>query len=44
MLFGKPERPEVCSSLQPSPEMCGTSAAQAFAILIQLENQTTPAK
>lgn len=43
MLFGKPNRPEVCSSLQPSPEMCGTSTAEAFAILIQLENQTTPA-
>jgi hypothetical protein len=43
MLFGKPNRPEVCSSLQPSPEMGGTSTAEAFAILIQLETQTTPA-
>ncbi len=28
-IFGDPARPAVCSSLQPSLEMCGTSVAAA---------------
>jgi Fe-S-cluster containining protein len=39
-LFGKPERPAVCSQLQPSAEMCGHSAQEAFVYLASLERAT----
>jgi hypothetical protein len=42
-IFGRPERPAVCSSLMPSPAMCGNSAAEALAWLATLEQQTRPA-
>jgi len=42
LLFGKPERPAVCASLQPSPEMCGATAAEALTRLTALEQQTVP--
>ncbi|WP_374338904.1 YkgJ family cysteine cluster protein [Leeia sp.] len=41
-LFGQPERPAVCSGLQPSPEMCGDSREQALRWLGYLEVVTTP--
>ncbi|MEJ7597030.1 MAG: hypothetical protein WKG01_03890 [Kofleriaceae bacterium] len=41
-LFGRPERPAVCSSLRPAPEMCGESAADAMATLIRWEHLTAP--
>ncbi|GEO25489.1 zinc/iron-chelating domain-containing protein [Alicyclobacillus acidoterrestris] len=41
-LFGKPERPLVCQSLQASREMCGDSNEAAFAILTALEEATAP--
>jgi hypothetical protein len=41
-LFGQPVRPAVCASLQPTPEMCGTSRAEAMAWLARLETQTHP--
>lgn len=41
-LFGRPERPAVCSSLQPTPEMCGSSPEQARRWLALLERQTAP--
>lgn len=41
-LFGKPERPAVCISLRPTPEMCGTSRAFALGRLTQLEEATRP--
>lgn len=41
-LFGRPERPAVCASLRPSPEMCGESSAEATAILTRLELATRP--
>ncbi|MDQ9170107.1 YkgJ family cysteine cluster protein [Oxalobacteraceae bacterium R-40] len=41
-IFGKPERPAVCSSLQPSTEMCGTGKAEALLYLSQLDRLTTP--
>jgi Fe-S-cluster containining protein len=40
-LFGKPERPAVCGILQPSEEMCGHSAREAFIHLASLERATT---
>lgn len=42
MLFGRPERPAVCASLQPSVEMCGTTNEEAFIILTALERLTSP--
>ena len=41
-LFGKPGRPAVCGSLQPAPDLCGNSTAQALFILQQLEYLTAP--
>ena len=41
-LFGKPERPAVCSLLRPSEEMCGHSAREAFIQLSSLERATKP--
>jgi uncharacterized protein len=41
-LFGKPERPEVCRRLQPSEDMCGYSAREAFVHLASLERATNP--
>lgn len=40
-LFGKPERPAVCSSLRPLPEMCGDSREYAMEYLALLERQTS---
>lgn len=40
-LFGSPDRPEVCRSLKPSPEMCGGSARDAFVRLRRLERATS---
>jgi uncharacterized protein len=41
-LFGRPERPAVCSSLRSSPEMCGATNEEAFIRLALLERVTTP--
>ena len=42
MLFGRPERPEVCRNLRPSREMCGESFQEACAYLKDLERATAP--
>ena len=47
MIFGKPERPAFCASLQPSLEMCGddqleNAQAHAMTWLSQLEKLTKP--
>ena len=41
-IFGHPDRPAVCASLQPSEEMCGTCRADALAYLEELEKLTSP--
>lgn len=41
-LFGKPERPAFCSTLQPSVEMCGATRFEALAFLDELERLTRP--
>jgi uncharacterized protein len=43
-IFGRPERPEVCRRLRPSPAMCGANREEAMAILTALERATEPAK
>lgn len=40
LIFGRPERPAVCSGLKPSSEMCGTSQAHAMRWLARLESLT----
>ena len=39
-LFGRPERPAVCASLHPAPEMCGDNRAHALYYLHTLEAAT----
>lgn len=41
-LFGLPERPQVCVSLKPEPDMCGDSREQAMRWLGATEALTTP--
>jgi Fe-S-cluster containining protein len=41
-LFGRPERPAVCTSLQAHAEMCGATRAQAMTWLSRLERHTAP--
>jgi len=41
-LWGRPERPAVCSSLRPEPEMCGHTQTEAFTLLTEWERATAP--
>ena len=41
-IFGRPERPAVCSQLRPSAEMCGADAVSATGWLARLELLTQP--
>ena len=41
-LFGKPERPKFCGSLQPQREMCGSDRGEAMFQLSALETATAP--
>ena len=43
-IFGQRERPSVCSSLQPSAEMCGKCRKEAMTYLENLERLTAPEK
>jgi len=43
LLWEKPERPAVCRGFAASPESCGSSREQAFAILMRWERLTLPA-
>jgi len=40
LLFGLPERPEICRRLRAEPLMCGTTRAEAMDLLIALEIAT----
>ncbi|MCM7549111.1 YkgJ family cysteine cluster protein [Enterobacter hormaechei] len=42
MVFGSPLRPKVCSGLQPTAEMCGSTRQQAITYLLELEALTAP--
>ncbi len=44
MLFGRPERPAVCTSLRPDRDMCGDHRDHAIAWLTRLEQSTSPRK
>ena len=41
-IFGSALRPAVCSSLRPSADMCGETAAEALSLLAGLERATRP--
>jgi hypothetical protein len=41
-LYGQPDRPQVCVRLRPEPQMCGRDAAEALALLSELERATRP--
>lgn len=41
-IFGRADRPAVCSQLQPSSEMCGADAPAALHYLTRLELLTRP--
>jgi Fe-S-cluster containining protein len=43
-IFGRPERPAVCGSLQPSVDMCGTGREHAMFYLSRLEHLTSDQK
>ena len=42
LIFGQPERPAVCSGLQPDADMCGETREQALHFLTALEAATRP--
>jgi uncharacterized protein len=42
LIFGRPERPDVCVSLKPSTDMCGSSREHAMAWLGRLERLSQP--
>ncbi|MGP1692605.1 MAG: YkgJ family cysteine cluster protein, partial [Giesbergeria sp.] len=42
LIFGHPDRPAVCASLQPQADMCGDNRRQAMVFLSRLESLTTP--
>lgn len=39
-IFGKPERPKVCSAFSAEEWVCGTTSEEAMLILTDLEKQT----
>ena len=41
-IFGQPDRPAVCLSLQPEREMCGSCREEALQMLTELEKLTRP--
>lgn len=42
LIFGSPLRPKVCSSLQPTGDMCLTTREEAMVYLLELEQKTLP--
>ncbi|URJ52981.1 YkgJ family cysteine cluster protein [Paenibacillus polymyxa] len=43
-LFGKPERPVVCSGFHADEDTCGSTNERAFELLRELEESTLPGK
>jgi len=43
-LFGKPERPRVCSSFPAMMDVCGQSKEEAIQLIREMERLTTPDK
>ncbi|MFK4303464.1 hypothetical protein ABH892_003584 [Paenibacillus sp. RC254] len=43
-MFGKPERPAVCSGFHADEDTCGSTNEEAFELLRELEESTLPGK
>ena len=43
-IFGRPDRPKVCTGLRPEHHMCGTDDRHALVWLQRLERDTTPSE
>ena len=41
-LFGKPERPTICSSFPAMPDTCGLCRREALELITEMENATAP--
>lgn len=41
-LFGRPERPAFCVSLQPAADLCGEDREQALSLIGEMERATRP--
>lgn len=41
-LFGRPERPAFCVSLQPATDLCGEDREQALRLIGEMERATRP--
>lgn len=39
-IFGRPERPQVCSDFQAEPQFCGETSEQALRLITELELAT----
>jgi uncharacterized protein len=42
LIFGRPERPQVCINLRPTQSMCGNDREEALLYLASLELSTKP--
>lgn len=40
LIFGKPERPDVCSRFSACPDVCGNSQEEAISLITELEQYT----
>ncbi len=40
LIFGKPERPAVCSRFTACPDVCGTNQEEAITLITELEHYT----
>ncbi|MBS1992976.1 MAG: YkgJ family cysteine cluster protein [Cyanobacteria bacterium SZAS LIN-3] len=41
-LFGSPERPAICGSFKPNLDTCGSSRAEAYQLIVRMEEETSP--
>lgn len=42
LIYHHPDRPRVCASLTPSPDICGRDTDEAMKLLTELERYTAP--
>lgn len=43
-VFGRPERPDVCTRFMPAPDSCGGSFEEALELMEKLEEYTRPVR
>lgn len=44
LLYGKPERPEVCLRFGPAEDTCGSSPEEARELMRQMEEESAPGR